>query len=573
MDSIRGLGRGATTGLWLVALIPAMGLIAAAVLDRGPTGDVRASAFPMALAVWDPFVWDCLWNSVAVASIVAMGSLVVGIGLARIVARWRFWGRTPLAALTFAPLVVPPVFGAIGLRGLLGPPEAWPRVAVGTWISPGDWGGWLGWIWLGLASGVPLVAMATAHALAQIGPACEDSARLAGASRRQVWRRLIRPLVRPGAARAAAGVFAWTLLEPGAPLVLGLRRTLSFQVVEAALGPDPFPRAAVLTLAGLAVATLGRLALRSWGGLPAPPSTIALVARGDRASARRASGFVLVLVTWGALAWLPILGLVQATVAGGLVPPRSGTHPASLGVARLLNDPESRRLAANSLALGATVAAIGLLLSWTFAGSEPRRPGWAGAPTSWIEAIPPLAWGVGALTLPSLASLGADLIGASGGHGAIARALGHLAKALDPDRTPGVLLVLAVVASRLPTLARVAMRGRDASHPAPRDAALRLGANPRQARRMASGGALGASAGALWLTVALAVTSLAPALLLSPTLETRTVAPGALMLADEPGGGIAPAAALALAATAVNLIALAAAARGRSRPMGAWFRG
>ena len=68
---------------------------------------------------------------------------------------------------------------------------------------------------------------------------------------------------------------------------------------------------------------------------------------------------------------------------------------------------------------------------------------------------------------------------------------------------------------------------------------------------MASGGALNASSGALWLTAALAVTSLAPALLLTPTLETRTVAPGVLILADEPGGGLARAAALAIAATAV----------------------
>ena len=238
-------------------------------------------------------------------------------------------------------------------------------------------------------------------------------------------------------------------------------------------------------------------------------------------------------------------------------------------MARLLNDPESRRLAANSLALGVAVAAIGLVLSWALAGSAPRRRVGAEALTSWIEAIPPLAWGVGRSTLPGLASLGADLLGASGGHDATAGALGRLADALDPDRTPGVLLVLAVVATRLPMLARGAVSGRDASRPAPRDAALSLGATPRRARRMASGGALGASAGALWLTAALAVTSLAPALLLTPTLETRTVAPGVLILADEPGGGLARAAALALAATAVNLIALArprGADHGRSAP-------
>ena len=240
---------------------------------------------------------------------------------------------------------------------------------------------------------------------------------------------------------------------------------------------------------------------------------------------------------------------------------------------RLLDDPESRRLAANSLALGVAVAAIGLALSWALAGSTPGRRGRAEALTDGIEAVPPLAWGVGALTLPSLARLGADLIGGSDGHGAIAGALARLAEVLDPDRTPGVLLVLAVVASRLPMLARWAVRRRDVSHPAPRDAALSLGVQPSAGAADGVGGGARRLGGALALIVALAVTSLAPALLLTPTLETRTVAPGVLILADEPGGGLARAAALAIAAIAVNLIALAAASWDRSRPIGAWFRG
>ena len=243
-------------------------------------------------------------------------------------------------------------------------------------------------------------------------------------------------------------------------------------------------------------------------------------------------------------------------------------------MARLLDDPESRRLAANSLALGVAVAAIGLALSWALAGSAPRRRGRAEALTDWIEVIPPLAWGVGALSLPSLASLGADLLGGSGGHDAIAGALGHLADALDPDRTPGVLLVMAVVASRLPMLARWAVRrpGRVASRAERRRA--EPGGQPSAGTTHGVGGLARRLGGALVLVVALAVTSLAPALLLTPTLESRTVAPGVLILADEPGGGLARAAALAIAAIAVNLIALAAAASGPAlRPIGAWFRG
>ena len=68
------------------------------------------------------------------------------------------------------------------------------------------------------------------------------------------------PLIRPAAARAAAIVFPMALLEPGVPLILGLRRTLAFQIVEAAGRPDPFPRLAVWTV----MAAAHRLRRAGW---------------------------------------------------------------------------------------------------------------------------------------------------------------------------------------------------------------------------------------------------------------------------------------------------------------------
>ena len=126
-------------------------------------------------------------NSVAVALCVTLGSLVLGIGLARIVVRWRFWGRPVLAALTLAPLVVPPLFGAIGLRRLAG------ALPASGWLAIGSPAGWIGWVWVALASGVPLVALATAAALKRSDPAWEDAARLAGSTDRRTWWQLIWP--------------------------------------------------------------------------------------------------------------------------------------------------------------------------------------------------------------------------------------------------------------------------------------------------------------------------------------------------------------------------------------------
>jgi hypothetical protein len=373
MDSIRGLGRGATAGLWIVALIPALGLILASVLDRGPTGLVRISAFPMALEVWDPFVRDCLWNSVAVASVVAMGSLVMGIGLARIVARWRFWGRTPLAALTFAPMVVPPVFGAIGLRGCSGrrKPGRGSRSGPGSLRATGGAGsagsGWGSraacrwWRWLGPCAGADRPGLRRRRAagggepspgLAAIDPAARAARRRPRRGRG----------VRLDAARAGCSAGPRAAADP---LLPGRR---------AALGPDPFPRAAVLDA-------------RRPGHRDARPPDPPIVGRDTRATLDdrpRSREETCVGATRVGLRPGPgDLGSPGLAPDPGTRPGRPGGRPSALrgvariprpiALARLLNDPESRRLAANSLALGVVVAAIGLFLSWALAGSEPRR--------------------------------------------------------------------------------------------------------------------------------------------------------------------------------------------------------
>src|SRR5436305_12685997 len=106
MRVIRWLGRWAGTGLWVAVLAPALALVPAAVLDRGPEGTVRPSLLPLALAALDPFLWDCLRNSVVLALLVTLGALVLGTALARVNVRTGFWGRPVLAAVTVAALVV-----------------------------------------------------------------------------------------------------------------------------------------------------------------------------------------------------------------------------------------------------------------------------------------------------------------------------------------------------------------------------------------------------------------------------------------------------------------------------------
>ncbi|MDR3635227.1 MAG: ABC transporter permease subunit [Isosphaeraceae bacterium] len=553
MGILRKIGHGLG---WLASaalLAPVLALVPAALLDRGPGGAIRPTIFPAGLAASDPFLWDSARNSLGNAAVVALGSLVLGVCLARIVARWQFWGRRPLSAACFAAVAVPPACVALGLRLLFGPSgpwhAAWAQFAAQVGLDPHAWA-WVALGWVGLTGGVPLVGLVTARALVRVAPEWEDAARLAGAGRWRIWRQVVRPMVRAEVARVVGLVFGLVLVEPAGPLLLGLRRTLAFQIVETTLRPGPAPRVALLALAALGYSLLVHGALQWWGGEPAPLATRAL-ARRERAGHLRAPVFALVVTFISLLVWLPVAGLFGSA----LTPPPSdsvgGMRLTLAAFPPLARDAEVRRLAAHSVALGAAVVAFDLLLARALRG---RKGGSFLA--EWPEAVPPLVLGVGALVLPDVLRIAADL----------ARGPGRLclrtaAELFDPYRTPGVLLFVAVAALSLPRLTRRAFSERAGA----RDAALQLGATVGKAGRLAADRCWRERFGPLLLTFGLAATNLAPALVLVPTGESRTVTPGLLILAGRPGEGLHRAAALGACLVALNVVAFALAEAPASR--------
>src|SRR4051794_1805740 len=178
----RCLGWFAVAVLGALVLGPLLALVPSALIDVGPGGASRATAFYLALAASDPFTWECAPQSLTMAVVVAAGSLALGVGLARALGRWRFWGRRPLGALGGPPLAVPPLFAAIGLDGLA------DRLGIAHSTLGEHWCGLLIWLWAELIGGVALVALVTRSALERIDPDWEDAARLAGADRRRIWR-------------------------------------------------------------------------------------------------------------------------------------------------------------------------------------------------------------------------------------------------------------------------------------------------------------------------------------------------------------------------------------------------
>jgi len=571
----RAISWATTSVLGLMLLAPVLALLPAAVLDIGPAPESRTrfSVFPLALAALDPLIWTSLWNSVAVAAIVAVGSLVIGVALGGVVSRYRFWGRPVLSASITAPAVVAPALFALGLLGLFDP--SGPR-GIGSVVdsitraegySARVWP-WLVWVWAALIQGVALVVLTTRSAHGRLQPSGQDAARLAGARPLRVWWTLTWPALRPSVASAVYLVFMINLADPGAPLVLGLRRTLGFQMVATALGPDPFPRLAAIALIVLAITLAGRT-LVWWRG-----SSIfdVDISPGDDRNAPnrqtqiapwpRALVSFLIVGCWSLLAWVPLAGLLRVGLGRTTSP--DNAHPlARLGIVdllrRLATDPAPRLLAHSAL-LGLGVVALLCLLAWRPSrgpvGALARR--WRSAGALLAVLVPPLVAGAGVLALGRTAMLSSRFFAASLDWTRAGLWMERIGLAFDPFVFPELVLFVGACLAFLPR--RLATRpeppGRDDATARRVDQIRIAGAGRgsavwhvwRQAR------AIPIPRMVLWGT--LVATAITPPLVLAPTLASRPIGPGILVLIDQPDDSRAQASALALAAITLDLLAL-----------------
>lgn len=338
--------------LLALAVIAPAAVLAGSVVDVGPDGLPRATAVHLGLAIADPIVLESACNSLVAAGLGTFLALGLGTSLGHGLGRWSFWGRKPLAVLTDLGLAVSPLVASLGCRGIVDAcagltADPADRVAIGGWGSA------IGWVLAVGLAGAPWVALAVRDALGDVDLTRIEAAQQRGMRPRQAFRRLIWPLIRPSSALAAAGVFARAIGDPGPPLILGLRRSLAFQIYESLRIPEGPPRASVLGALVLAMAVVGSALLRWWGGTDwlarpddggQPPS--GPVSRGPWAGPR-----IVGLLAGGLLVLSPLIGL-------GLVGLRTFERPTVVDPS-VWSDPETIGLLVRAAVEAGT---IGLLL-------------------------------------------------------------------------------------------------------------------------------------------------------------------------------------------------------------------
>jgi molybdate transport system permease protein len=211
-------------------------------------------------AVWGltPFEIEALSLSFRVAVWAVLGSLPLGVLVAWLLARGRFWGRGFLNGVVHLPLILPPVVVGYLLLVLLG-----RRGVLGAWLYE-TFGVTVAFTWKGaaVASAVmafPLMVRAIRLSLEAVDPRLEQAAHTLGAGRLGVLATITLPLSLSGILTGAILAFARSLGEFGATITFvsnipGETRTLPLAVYALLQTPGGETGALRLVVASIVLA-------------------------------------------------------------------------------------------------------------------------------------------------------------------------------------------------------------------------------------------------------------------------------------------------------------------------------
>ena len=185
----------------------------------------------------DAPAWVALALTLKVALWATAIDLVFGVAVGWLLARHRFIGRDLIDAILTLPLVLPPTVMGYYLLVVIG-----KRGVVGHWLQQ-SFGINLIFTWQGavIAATIvafPLILRSTRTAFEAVDPQLENAARVLGLSEIALFFRVSLPMAWPGILAGTLLVFARSLGEFGATLMVagsipGRTQTLSIAVYEA----------------------------------------------------------------------------------------------------------------------------------------------------------------------------------------------------------------------------------------------------------------------------------------------------------------------------------------------------
>ena len=209
-------------------------------------------------------------NSALLATIVGVGSTLIGLVLALVVQRGGQRYATVAKVMSILPIVTPPFVIALALVVLFGRTglvtgwlDAWFNIPRSRWLY-----GLPGVTIAQLLTFSPIAFMLLHGALGAISPALEEAAQTLRASRWRVFSTVTWPLLRPALANAFLLGFVESLADFGNPIVLaGNYDVLSTKIFFAVAGAQHDPgRAAALAVVLLGLTMVAFVLQQRWIG-------------------------------------------------------------------------------------------------------------------------------------------------------------------------------------------------------------------------------------------------------------------------------------------------------------------
>ena len=218
-------------------------------------------------AVWmQPFFWRVLWFTTWQAAASMLLTLLVGMPLAWLFARFDFPGKGLVRALTTIPFVMPTVVVAAAFTSLIGPSglvNGWLMQAFALDTPPLQL---LQTIWVILLAhvfyNVSVVIRTVGSFWANLSPHYEEAAASLGANPAQRFWLITLPLLLPSVTAAGLLVFLFCFTSFGVVLILGGLRfaTMEVEIYRQAVTLFNLPAAALLSLVQMGL-TFGVMAV------------------------------------------------------------------------------------------------------------------------------------------------------------------------------------------------------------------------------------------------------------------------------------------------------------------------
>ncbi|MCC6857713.1 MAG: molybdate ABC transporter permease subunit [Bryobacterales bacterium] len=208
-----------------------------------------------------PVDWFPLWLSLRVAALATAISLVIGLGLAWLLASRSFRGKEALDAAATLPLVLPPTVLGYYLLVVLGRESVPGRLYESLFGQPLVFT-WQAAVVAALFHAIPLLVKSARAAFESVDKSYERAARNLGASEWRLFWRVILPLARRSIFAASVLAFARSLGDFGITIMIagnipGRTQTVAVAIYDAVeAGNGRLARILVLVISAVAILIL-----------------------------------------------------------------------------------------------------------------------------------------------------------------------------------------------------------------------------------------------------------------------------------------------------------------------------